>query len=791
MRKIARISGLVLLPLAIAPLASAQIAFTDVTATSGVAHVSESYGASFGDLNSDGYPDIFASNHRTQPSLFLNQGNGTFSDMATNTMDWVNRSGADTHGGSWGDIDNDGDQDLIISTGTGNLSQFLINDHQRLVDKVAGTGFDLFNLGGRLPVWIDFNNDHLPDIVMTQYGGVAKLFRQNPGSSFSFTETSANAKLLCIRFHYGQLFDANNDGKVDFLCPDEHHFPQKIYDFSVYPWKKIYDATTPAPYLPVVNNVADSALADFNNDGRMDIFVLGASQLRPSSVVQEGNYKIEALLAGGSKGFNFVTTGTITFNVDWNKVDEGVGTDITKIQLGAGGIHPTSTTFTLDPADPAMAGTPPAPTDASVLPLMQIGYDPVAHRWTLKLVTKLTSTSKAIFSQGYIQVTGAAPITNLKATGLWITDKPGRPTLLMNQPGGLVDQTVAAGLAAPVQCVSVVAGDFDNDMYVDLYLACRTGASNIANILYHNNGDGTFTAVPDAGGAAGPTGLAIADGVGTADSVIVGDYDVDGFLDLFVTNGFNLRPLYIGGPNKLFHNNGNANHWVELDLVGVNSDRDATGARVYATANGVTQYRVQDGGYHRWSQNSKRIHFGLAGATAVDITVKWPSGVTQTFPAVAADTLYRVTENVASPVPVALGVAPPYPCGAPNVNGSTDVGVFIWRDCPSGEWRLKTAAAGSSVTYSGSVTSTATFTSVKGVALSANDVLDYTTNPQQIAFTFHTSGAATDGVNFIPQDNTSNCLSITAPGISQVYFGPSRILVNQPFRIEDESSCGP
>jgi hypothetical protein len=96
----------------------------------------------------------------------------------------------------------------------------------------------------------------------------------------------------------------------------------------------------------------------------------------------------------------------------------------------------------------------------------------------------------------------------------------------MNNPGGFTNATVAAGLGAPVQCVSATAGDFDNDMWVDLYLACRTGASNIPNILYHNNGDGTFTAVPDAGGAAGPVGIAIGSGAGTADSVISGDYDV-------------------------------------------------------------------------------------------------------------------------------------------------------------------------------------------------------------------------------------------------------------------------
>ena len=242
----------------------------------------------------------------------------------------------------------------------------------------------------------------------------------------------------------------------------------------------------------------------------------------------------------------------------------------------------------------------------------------------------------------------------------------------MNRGGTFVDETVAAGLGASVQCSSVTAGDFDNDMYVDLYLACRTGASNISNILYHNNHDGTFSAVPLAGGAAGPIGLAVADNAGTADSVVTADYDVDGFLDLFVTNGFNLLPLSQGGPVKLYHNSGNGNHWIELDLVGVHSDRDATGARVYALAKGVTQLRVQDGRYHRWSQDARRIHFGLAGATAVNLTVKWPSGATQTFANIAANHLYQVTEGSPDPVPVALAAAPAAP--APSTGGSGSSG---------------------------------------------------------------------------------------------------------------------
>ncbi len=770
-----------------ASIASAQIAFTDVTDASGAGHFSESYGASWGDLDGDGYPDLFTSNHRTKPSLFLNMGNGRFVDVAAQTLDWQNRQHADTHGASWADYNNDGAQDLMVSTGTGNLSQFLVNQHQRLVDLTVPLGLGLANLGGRLPVWLDYDHDHLLDVVVTQYGGVAKLFHQHADGTFS--EASTTVKLLCKRFHYAQLLDVNNDGKVDFVCPDEAMFPQKIYDFSQAPWKKLFDSANPAPYFPLVSNVADSAIADFNNDGRMDVFVLGGVQLRPSSVVQGSPNHFEALLAGGSKGAKFVSTGVVTFKMDWNKAPEGGGTDITKILIGAGGKHPTATTFSLDPSDPSVAGMPPPPTDTTPLPFLEIGYNPATQQWTMTVVTRLDVNGAAIFSQGYFEVTSTAPITGLVATGLWPGDLPGRPTLLMNNPGGFTDATVAAGLDALVQCGSVTAGDFDNDMWVDLYLACRTGASNIPNILYHNNGNGTFTAVPDAGGAAGPVGLAIADGAGTADSVVSADYDVDGFLDLYVTNGFNLRPLYIGGPNKLFHNNGgNGNHWIELDLVGTDSDRDATGARVYATANGVTQLRVQNGAYHRWSQDLKRSHFGLAGATAVDLKVMWPSGAVENYPAVAADQLYRITEG-SGIAPVALGLAPAYQCGPPPLNGATDSGVFIWRDCPSGQWRLKTAAAGGTINYSGTLSSSAPYTSVAGVALTASDSLDYTSNPGQIVFKFKTVGKSTDGVNFVPQDGASTCLQITAPGISQVHLGPFRVLVNQPFDLDTQTSC--
>jgi hypothetical protein len=775
------------LALTSAPAVNAQIAFADQSAFSGVDRSGESYGASWGDLNGDGYPDLFASNHRQQPSLYLNLKNGRFYETAAEVLPWRNRSRADTHGASWADIDNDGDQDLLVSTGTGNLSQLLINEHQRLVERTLAWGLTNSNVGGRLPVWLDYDNNKLPDFVMTQYGGVAKLYRQGPAGQFTDATTGSN--LLCIRFHYAQLLDVNNDGALDFVCSGEASFPQKIYDVGPSTWRKIYDAAAPAAFLPLVRQTVDSVLADFNNDGRLDLFVLGGSQLRPSGVTQSSSTHFESQLAGGIKGFKFVTSGKVKFDIDWNKQSEVTGVDLKRIEIGANGVHPTGIPFTLDPANTNVRGMPPKPTTQTEVPVMQIGYDAVAKRWTLILWSQLTETSQQrTFSEAYLSIDSTASITGLAPTGLWTSDLPAKPTLLTNYSGGFVDETVRANLDEPVQCVSATAGDLDNDMDVDLYLACRGAASNIPNIVYENLGNGTFRTVSLAGGAAGPVGIAVRSGAGTADSAVIADYNVDGFLDLLVTNGFNLRPLGFGGVNKLFRNKGNGKRWIQLDLVGRNSDADATGARIYATAGGVRQLRIQNGAYHRWSQDLKRAHFGLAGATTVDLRVEWPSGSVQTFNDVATNKVYQVTEGVGI-VPAKIGTAPAYQCGPPPLNGATDKGVFVWRDCPSGEWRLRTAAAGGEATYSGTITSGAAYTKVQGIALSEFDQLDYTSNPKQVKFMFQTKGSNLDGVNFLPQDKLSACVRITAPAGSKVYYGPFRVPLTQPLNLDLRTGC--
>jgi hypothetical protein len=764
--------------------------FSDQTNDANLTGSSESYGASFGDLNGDGYLEIYTSNHRMQDALYLNMRNRTFYKIASQVLTWRNHKNADTHGGTFADIDNDGDQDLLISTGTGNPEELLYNENQRLVDRTAEKGLTTLDLGGRQPVWLDYDHDKLLDFVMTQLDGAATLYHQ--GADGNFTDLTSTAKFVCTNFHYGELFDANDDGTLDFICPDQDVYPQRIYDTTTMPWTKIFEAKNANhTWFPRVPGVVDSVMADFDNDGREDIFLLSNAQLHPSSVAQSSPTHFESLLAGGTKGFKFVSGGRITITLDWNNAEEQSTADLTKIQIGANAVHPSSINFTLDPADPNVAGMPTPPNDQTTFPVMQIGYNTSTQQWTLVLQTRLLETDPSVFSVAYLQVDSTSEITGLTGTGFWPGDLPARPTLLMNRPGSppsYVDETASAGLDTPIQCVSATAGDFDNDMDIDLYLACRTGASNIENILYENLGNGTFQQVSNAGGAPGPVGVAVASGAGTADSAISGDYDVDGFLDLFVTNGLNLQPREFGGPNQLFHNEGNSNHWVEVDLVGTNSDRDATGAKVYATAGGVTQLRVQNGAYHRWSQDAKRAHFGLAGNTTVDLRVEWPSGNVETF-SVAANSLYRITENTGIAT-VDLGAAPKaYQCGSPTLNGAVDSGVFVWRDCATGQWSMRVMSANTAITYQGTITSsTSNFTSSRPRALEPNDVLD-TSNPKQIGFTLNSTGTGFDGMDFDLPDGADACLQIAAPSGAQLFMGPFKTPISAPANLETQDPC--
>jgi enediyne biosynthesis protein E4 len=175
---------------------------------------------------------------------------------------------------------------------------------------------------------------------------------------------------------------------------------------------------------------------------------------------------------------------------------------------------------------------------------------------------------------------------------------------------------------------------------LDLFVArgwwVQNGSGRQASLLYHNNGDGSFTKI-STGSPATDLGQAL-----VANWV---DYDRDGFLDLFVSEMGWVAP----SPHRLYRNNGNSNNWLCVTCVGTSSPRDGTGAKVRAKAmirgKELWQLRLINSGGTGWGGQSFVSHFGLGDATNVDLLrIEWSSGAVQELHNVPAREYLTVTE---------------------------------------------------------------------------------------------------------------------------------------------------
>jgi hypothetical protein len=496
-----------------------------------------------------------------------------------------------------------------------------------LTDKRLELGLTLrHDNGSRLPVLFDSNNDGRLDVKVIGFRETASnFFRQNPNGTFALIPDSAG--MTCpTASEWAQLIDIDASGTLELLCGGGT-FPSKVTNY-------VSGTGVKVPF-PATNATRDALTGDFNNDGRQDIvYVRGGFRL--NGVSQPNATTVEAHIAidGGNatRTLTLRTIGSLStdLNMDnWNYIIEGGTTS--GVFIGSTGYHPTSLALNLAPGGNNLGIRNPGTT-----PGLYIGYANGAWNVTLR--------SLSGFGNLYLVVHSTTQIAFATLTSTH-GDEPIAPKLSYNTPTGFVDATVSSGLR-PERCDTGFAADLDNDMDLDLFLGCRAGTANIADVIYENLGNGTFRKVMPHG-AEGLIGSAMTDHAGLTESAVCADYDVDGFMDLFVTNGLNLIPQHSGGQAQLFHNRGNSNHWIEIDLRGVTSNRDGVGAKVYVTAGGITQYREQNGGYHRWSQNSSVIHVGLAGNTTSKVVIRWPRGTVDTYPAVAADALYQATEGQA------------------------------------------------------------------------------------------------------------------------------------------------
>ncbi|HEY1495169.1 MAG TPA: CRTAC1 family protein [Candidatus Solibacter sp.] len=237
-------------------------------------------------------------------------------------------------------------------------------------------------------------------------------------------------------------------------------------------------------------------------------------------------------------------------------------------------------------------------------------------------------------------------------------DRSGRPHLLVgnfsnqmlglyhNEGNGLFVDEAPSSAVGRASLLSLAFGvfffDYDLDGYPDIFAVNGHIEEEIgkvqpkvsyreAPLLFRNLGNHKFENVT--GGMGADFNRQIV-GRGAA----YADFDHDGDLDLLISTNH--------GPAYLFRNDGgNRNHWLSVRLTGTKSNRDGIGAVVRLESASGKQWSMVRSGSSYCSQSDLALTFGLGKDTAATLVVEWPSGVKQQLGKVAGDQFLTIDEE--------------------------------------------------------------------------------------------------------------------------------------------------
>jgi enediyne biosynthesis protein E4 len=185
--------------------------------------------------------------------------------------------------------------------------------------------------------------------------------------------------------------------------------------------------------------------------------------------------------------------------------------------------------------------------------------------------------------------------------------------------------------------------DYDNDGLRDIFMANGHVLDNIERyhadtryaepkLMFRNLGRGILENVSDQLGSDFQLPR-------VSRGAAVADFDNDGDLDILISNNGQT-------PQLLRNDGGNANHWLEILLIGTRSNRDGVGARVKLTTGDLVQYDQKKGGMSYQSAQDRRLHFGLGNRTVIDsLEIIWPSGTVTKLAKIRADQILAIQED--------------------------------------------------------------------------------------------------------------------------------------------------
>jgi hypothetical protein len=492
------------------------------------------------DYDNDGDLDVFLPREASSAKLYRNDGQLRFTDVSTAVLNGRVPRGA---GGSWADFDNDGDLDVICAGGSPNSGVLLVNNGDGTFADWQGNPAALATAGGNwgIPTWGDYDND-----------GWLDLLTLTPG----------------------RLFHNLGDGNFE-------------------------EITTGSPVKDTMSGTKSAAWADYDNNGTLDLFVARLNSAGNLLYQNNGNGRhwLKIRLKGtASNSHGIGARITVQATLDGKSVRQrrdisagpiiqeleahfGLGdatvAEVVRIEWPSGNVQELSD----QAADRVLKITeptpiqPPRPSASLGGAATLTGLGTGTYQWQFngadlagetKRTLALTNLQAA--QQGRYSVVTTVADSSTRTNYAYLT----------------IDTqfTKSTGPAATEPGCSWISswGDYDGDGYPDLAVM-RYPASQSA--VYRNNGDGTFTTVPDIPWHTGqgyslglwgdfdndghqdfvsqranqPTSVYFGDGrgsftarqlqLGESWNIAVADYDQDGFLDLYASYG-----------NHLFRNNG-------------------------------------------------------------------------------------------------------------------------------------------------------------------------------------------------------------------------------------------
>ncbi|MBN1579651.1 MAG: VCBS repeat-containing protein, partial [Anaerolineae bacterium] len=323
------------------------VVFTDVTSLAGVDTSSPSaqWGSVWGDYDGDGYQDLYVGNHFYSPNLYRNNGDGTFTDMRASAG--IPSGPNDWHGAAWGDYDNDGDLELYVTTGRAiNHGNFFYdnNGDGTFIERASAVGIANIGGRGRIPSWIDFDNDgdldlHVANAVSETAPDV--LFRNNGDGTF--TDVAAQAGIALNDWSHGATWsDYDGDGYLDFGLT-------MIGDtFRLYHNQGNGTFVNATASAGIGNYWVESvAWGDYDNDGDSDLYICRLYEDYQDRLVWNTHTMtiVVGTIPGEQEGIDFTTTvPTVSFDL-WQSDRVHLSSEIT---FGSANLHPPDVPFTLD-----------------------------------------------------------------------------------------------------------------------------------------------------------------------------------------------------------------------------------------------------------------------------------------------------------------------------------------------------------------------------------------------------------------------------------------------------------